>query len=239
MEDYAIILDYLPYGYMDENKSSKNKPIAQALGTKNFSLLELTPKENIDLELFETVFIGVSKRDKIDRVKGKLISKNLTTDSVLNIDYVIKKLILANEEEYVKFFNSHPLVLSQLREVGRKVNVIVEEIEKSPFKSFSDMESRISFFSDTEDMIKNKIKQELGIEKNYRKNKRSSYNKEVNIFTKNLITKEESSNKRNKGKKNKSKKNNKVKNTLKKENNNKNKIPDIHKNINVNLIDNE
>ena len=37
-EENAIILDYLPYGYPLEKKMM---PIAQALGTKNFTLLQI------------------------------------------------------------------------------------------------------------------------------------------------------------------------------------------------------
>ena len=66
MEDYAIILDYLPLGYLKEGASSfKKKPIAQAIGIEEFTLLELTPKDNVDLDIHEKVYIGAGKREKI------------------------------------------------------------------------------------------------------------------------------------------------------------------------------
>jgi len=41
MEDYAIILDFLPLGYVKEGSNSyKRKPVAQAIGTEEFTLLE-------------------------------------------------------------------------------------------------------------------------------------------------------------------------------------------------------
>ncbi len=43
-EDYAIILDYLPYGYP---MGKRMTPIAQAIGEKNLSLLELVPRRGV------------------------------------------------------------------------------------------------------------------------------------------------------------------------------------------------
>jgi len=61
-EEYAIILDFLPYGYPLEKKMM---PIAQAIGTKRFTLLQLVPRRGIKLEIAEKVYIGEGKREKI------------------------------------------------------------------------------------------------------------------------------------------------------------------------------
>ena len=59
MEDHAIILDYLPLGHVAENNSNyKNKPVAQAIVTEEFTLLELAPKPNADIEIHNiTVYV--------------------------------------------------------------------------------------------------------------------------------------------------------------------------------------
>jgi putative nucleotide binding protein len=63
MEEYAIILDYLPLGYVKEGTPSfKRKPVAQAIGKEEFTLLELIPKENIMLDIHQKVYIGSGKR---------------------------------------------------------------------------------------------------------------------------------------------------------------------------------
>ena len=49
-EEKAIVIDYLPYGYPLEKKMM---PIAQAVGTNNFTLLELVPRRGIKLEIGE------------------------------------------------------------------------------------------------------------------------------------------------------------------------------------------
>ena len=40
----------------------KKKPVAQALGIEEFTLLELIPKENVNLDIHEKVYIGRKKR---------------------------------------------------------------------------------------------------------------------------------------------------------------------------------
>ena len=51
-EENAIILDYLPYGYPLEKKMM---PIAQAIGVKKFTLLQLIPRRGVKLEVAEEV----------------------------------------------------------------------------------------------------------------------------------------------------------------------------------------
>ena len=74
-EDYAIVLDYLPYGYPMEKHTN---PIAQAIGIKTFSLLELIPRRGVTLETKEKVYIGPDKRDKIYYIAGRLPKDKLT-----------------------------------------------------------------------------------------------------------------------------------------------------------------
>ena len=49
-EEFAIVLDYLPYGYPLENKML---PIAQAIGLRNLTLLQLIPRRGLTFELKE------------------------------------------------------------------------------------------------------------------------------------------------------------------------------------------
>ena len=60
-EEKAIILDFLPHGYPLEGKMI---PIAQAIGTQYFTLLQLVPRRGITLQLKEEIYIGPGKRDK-------------------------------------------------------------------------------------------------------------------------------------------------------------------------------
>jgi len=77
-EDYAIILDFLPYGYPLEKKMM---PVAQAIGKKNLTLLELVPRRGIKLEAGEEVYIGEGKREKVYYILGKLEENKLTNNA--------------------------------------------------------------------------------------------------------------------------------------------------------------
>ena len=49
-EENAVVLDYLSRGYVKSDMSKfGGKPIAQAIGTEQFTLLELAPKNGVDL----------------------------------------------------------------------------------------------------------------------------------------------------------------------------------------------
>ena len=72
-EEVVIILDFLQHGYpMDSRPMHQKTPIVQAIGKDHFTLLELVPKKGIFLQLYEEVYIGEGKRDKIHHIIGKL-----------------------------------------------------------------------------------------------------------------------------------------------------------------------
>src|SRR3990167_1327854 len=94
-EEYALILDYLPYGYPLEKKMM---PIAQAVGTKNFTLLHLIPRRGIKLDVGEKVYIGEGKRDKIYYILGKLPENKLTQTARDQLSDFIAKEIASDEK---------------------------------------------------------------------------------------------------------------------------------------------
>ena len=72
MEDYAIILDYLPLGRPDDERPLyKREPIAFGIGERYFTLMELIPKKDVELKPYERVYIGKEKRDKIEYIKRR------------------------------------------------------------------------------------------------------------------------------------------------------------------------
>ncbi|MBD3252752.1 DUF655 domain-containing protein, partial [Candidatus Pacearchaeota archaeon] len=101
-EEYAIIIDYLPYGYPLEKKMM---PIAQAIGTKFFTLLQLIPRRGIKLEINERVYIGEGKREKIYYILGRLPENKITENARIQLQQFIKKYIEENEKDIIGFFN--------------------------------------------------------------------------------------------------------------------------------------
>lgn len=169
MEEYAIILDYLPLGYVKGDLSSfKKKPIAQALGTDEFTLLELIPKKGVELNIHDKVYIGPEKRDEIYRVNGKLPFDNLTATSRVELPFIIEEIIKSNEEKYIKFFNEASPVNARLHRLELLPGVgkthrqtILETREKEPFKDFADLKERVPLLKDPVASVSKRVMIEL------------------------------------------------------------------------------
>ncbi|MEK6842489.1 MAG: DUF655 domain-containing protein, partial [Nanoarchaeota archaeon] len=101
-EEHAIVLDYLPNGYPLERKMM---PIAQAIGEKNLTLLELVPRRGMTFEVGEKVYIGDGKRDKVYYILGRLQREKLTETAKVHLEKFIEKVVKEREKEFVEFFN--------------------------------------------------------------------------------------------------------------------------------------
>ena len=184
-EEYAVVLDYLSRGYVKSDMSKfGGKAIAQAIGTEQFTLLELAPKNGVDLEIQDTVYIGKGKRDKVYRVLGKLDFENLTATSRIELEYAIRDIVEAQEEKFVEFFNTAEALSTRLHKlelipgIGKKYMwEIIEAREEKPFESFEDITQRLPTLTDPAGMIVKRIQQELDTS-----NPKRGKNK-YNIFT--------------------------------------------------------
>ena len=164
-EEHAIILDYLPYGYPLEKKMM---PIAQAIGEKNFTLLELVPRRGIKLELKEKVYIGESKRDKVYYILGRLQTIKLTETARQELHEFIEEQIIKNEKKFVEFFNKAEAINTRLHQFellpgfGKKhTSGILEERKKKPFEDLKDLKKRVSNLPDPKKAIEKRILEEI------------------------------------------------------------------------------
>ena len=168
-EEYAVVLDYLSRGYVKSDMSKfGGKAIAQAIGTEQFTLLELAPKNGVDLEIQDTVYIGKGKRDKIYRVLGKLDFENLTATSRIELEYAIRDIVEAQEDRFVEFFNTAEALSTRLHKlelipgIGKKYMwEIIEAREEKPFESFEDFSKRLPTLADPAGMIVKRVQLEL------------------------------------------------------------------------------
>jgi putative nucleotide binding protein len=169
MEDYAIILDYLPIGYVKEDVPSfKKKPVAQAIGIEEFTLLELIPKENVNLDIHEKVYIGAGKREKIARVNRRLKYDKLTATAKLELNYVIEEIIKEHEDRFVRFFNEAGPISTRLHQIellpgiGKKhMWDILNARKQKEFESYQDIKERVPMLADPVKLIFKRILLEL------------------------------------------------------------------------------
>lgn len=164
-EEYAIILEYLPNGYPLEKKML---PLAQAIGEKNFTLLELIPRRGISLEIGEKVYIGEGKRDKISYILGRLKREKITEAAKNQLQETIKNLLKGSEKKFIEFFNTADPINKRLHQIelipglGKKhMREILKQREEKKFESFEDMKKRIPNLPDPEKAIEKRMMQEL------------------------------------------------------------------------------
>jgi putative nucleotide binding protein len=173
-EEEAIVLDFLQNGYSFDTRPMHLKtPIAQALGTDRFTLLELVPKKDIHLQPRATVYIGDQKRDEIHHVNGKIPMDRLTATAQSELPHAIKAIIDKNPQRFVDFFNkaqpisirTHSLEL--LPGIGKKhMQEIIEARQDKDFESFEDIKARVKLITDPEKLIINRVLNEIkGLEK--------------------------------------------------------------------------
>lgn len=170
-EEYAIVLDYLPYGYPLEGKM---KPIAQAIGKTGLTLLQLIPRKGVSLEVGEEVYIGEGKREKIYYILGRLGYDILTENAKIQLEEFLSKIIENDEKKYIKFFNESEAINTRMHQIellpgyGKKhMKEILEERNKKPFESFLDLKKRIPSLPEPKTAIQKRMMQELsGKERN-------------------------------------------------------------------------
>lgn len=174
-EEIVIVLDFLLHGYIGDRRSSHQKTsIVQAITPKNFTLLELIPKKDMQLQPYEEVYIGAGKRDKINNINGKLKYEKLSNTAKSELFHVIKDIIKKDEMRFVDFFNNaRPLntrvhIMELLPGVGKKHMLeIIAKRDDKPFESLLDLKTRVRLMSDPEKVLANRIVSELEEKEKY------------------------------------------------------------------------
>jgi putative nucleotide binding protein len=178
-EDFAIVLDFMPGGNpLDQHHPShKNKPLAQALGTTYFTLLEFHPKPGVTVAQGEKVCVSFrfrELRDKVGYVWGEPIRyDDLTAVAKSYLPEAVRAAVLDLEKVFVTFFNIAAPVTIKLHSlelipsIGKKTMWVILEERKKPFESFKDLQNRVKI-PDPVGLISERILKEIkGEEKMY------------------------------------------------------------------------
>ena len=170
-EETALVLDFLPYGYPLEGKTM---PLAQAIGIKYFSLLQLVPRRGITLQLKEEVYIGSGKREKIYYILGRLPPEKLTETAKLQLQEFVTKTVTEQESRFVEFFNTAQPINTRLHQLEllpgfgvKHTKAILSEKEEKPFSSFDDIKKRVHNIPDPRKTIEKRLLQELENKERY------------------------------------------------------------------------
>jgi putative nucleotide binding protein len=164
-DDYAIVLDFLPYGKASDRKS---EPLVQALGDKFFNLLEVVTKENVTVKPKDRIYIGEEKRDHVKYIRGRISYDDLTSFARSLLEEVLNELTAKEEKRFIEFFNKAGPITTRMHSlellpgIGKKhLWQIIEERKKRKFESFKDLQDRIDMLPDPRRMIIKRIIEEL------------------------------------------------------------------------------
>ncbi len=168
-EEFAYILDYLPYGRSDDSRPMyQKKPLVQGLGEKYFVMMEMIPKENVVPRAQDRVYIGERDRPVIDHVKRRISFNDLTHGAQMELPAAIEKIILADEKRFLLFYNeAYPIttrlhMLELLPGIGKKLMWgIIDERKKGKFASFKELVDRVKGLHAPEKLITNRVLDEL------------------------------------------------------------------------------
>mgnify|MGYP006284153567 FL=1 len=169
VEEYVFVLDYLPKGRGDV-PSHRRYPVVYGIGEKQFTLLELVPKDNAQISIGDRIYVGKNarKREKIKKIKGRISYQDLTSTAHGEMPYVVEDIVKHRESYFVQFFNNAPAistryhVLELLPGLGKKMmHDILDERRKQKFNSFQNMIDRIDFLRDPAKLVAKRITLEL------------------------------------------------------------------------------
>lgn len=170
-EEYAIVLDFLPYGKAGE---AQREPVAQVIGENFFTLLEVVPKADVKLDLGSRVYIGRETREQVDHIRKRVSFNELTSTARQQANTIVRNIVRAREKEFVEFFNrAGPInirahTLEQIPSVGKKhLQAILDARDKKAFESFRDIQERVPHLTKVEDIVVERVFQELREETKY------------------------------------------------------------------------
>lgn len=168
-EETAWVLDYLPYGHVSDSMGRYQKrPLVQAVGERDFVLMEMTPKEGAVPEIGVKVVLVGKDRPVIDRVNRRIGYEELSQGARVELPYALQKIVMEKEAFYLRFFNeAGPLTtrmhaLELLPGIGKKLMwAILNERKKGTFKSFEELSERVKGIYNPEKLLAKRIEDEI------------------------------------------------------------------------------
>ena len=173
-EEYAYVLDYLPYGKPGSRPGYRMGAIVQLIGETYFTLLEASVKSGVTLKTYDRVYVGKSLRKEITYILGRIGYDELTTNAKMELANVIERIVQNREGWFVNFFNTAQAVTPRMHAlelipgIGKKYMwQIVDEREKKPFENFEELQRRVNIPNPVK-LISKRILEELMGKSKYR-----------------------------------------------------------------------
>lgn len=154
------------YGIVLSQKLTKdNVNMGVVMGTEKFTLKRIELNEDVRLKPQDKILI-TKDSEELKKTDQKLSYDDLSNEEQIEAEKAIHSIVIANENKYVGFFNKQSkdgTQLHLLEGISRKNSMkIIEEKElNGDFESFEDIDNRIGFIDDSEDLIAKRVLYEL------------------------------------------------------------------------------
>jgi len=173
-EEYAIVLDYLPYGNPYSHHQSPT-PIVQALGIFYFTLFEAVPGPALgQIKPGERIYVGADVSFNYIRIDTIIAYEDLTPAAKKTLDDALEAIIKERQKDFVNFLNSSSPITTRLHQlelipgIGKKIMwKALDERKLAPFQSFEDFEKRVGV-KNLAQAIKKRIIEEMQGKDNFR-----------------------------------------------------------------------
>ena len=154
------------YGIVLSQKLTKdNVNMGVVMGTEKFTLKRIELNEDVRLKPQDKILI-TKDSEELKKTNQKLSYDDLSNEEQIEAEKAIHSIVIANENKYVGFFNKQSkdgTQLHLLEGISRKnsMKIIEEKESNGDFESFEDIDKRISFIDDSEDLIAKRVLYEL------------------------------------------------------------------------------
>jgi putative nucleotide binding protein len=162
----AVVLDVLQHGRTEDDRPQYQKqPLVYAMGVEDFSLLECVVTDDADISIGDRV--DLEALEDVE-VVNHIEYDDLPSGAASELEYAVEDLVAADEQRFVDFYNeAQPITLrlhqlNLLPGIGKKLrNNILDDRERRPFQSFRDLEERVSGLHNAEEVLVERIIEEL------------------------------------------------------------------------------
>lgn len=165
-QETAVVLDFLAHGRTEDDRPQYQKePLAYVIDTETFLLYELVLEDDSGLSIGDS--IDLDGMTEIVRQK-QIEYGDLPGGASSELDYAIEEIVEAQEQRFVDYYNNAQPITLRLHQlnllpgIGEKLrNDILDERKRGPFESFDDIEERIGGLHDPEEVLVERIFEEL------------------------------------------------------------------------------
>jgi len=163
----AIVLDHLPRGRPDDDRPAyRRSPVVQVVRAADFQLFEaaLDDEGGTDVSIgdpmdLEASFVERARRVDFDELSGGGRSE---------LEYAVATIIDSDGQRFVDHFNDAQPITLRLHQldllpgIGEKLrNTVLDERKREPFDSFADLEQRVDGLHDPDEILADRILEEL------------------------------------------------------------------------------